>query len=134
MSDLDTCSTSVDSDTEGSLADFIEHDEEEDEDEEFEMDEETDNGSTMHETKDEMDEETDNGTMQSDEKDDDADVRAQYNQEMEQQGLITTETGLRRSARANKGRAPVRYVDEDYIGLMISDVDSDMQWSSDEGE
>jgi hypothetical protein len=132
MSDLESCTTSVDSDTEGSLADFIVHDEDEEEDdEEFENegvdDASTDNGSALQPEEKESEEES-----EGKEEDDEADVRAQYTETMEQEGLITTENGLRRSARINKGRAPVRYVDEDYIGLMTSDVDSDVQWSSEE--
>ena len=113
------------------MADFIEHDEEEYEDDNDFNPQEDKIRRELHEVE---ESETREEESETKEEDDDADVCAQYNPMMEQQGLITTETGLRRSARANKGRAPVRYVDEDYIGLMISDVDSDVQWSSDEDE
>ncbi len=59
-------------------------------------------------------------------------VASQYNQSMENEGLVTTATGVRRSMR--KSKAPVRYVDEDYVGLMVEDVDSNAEWSSSDGD
>ena len=125
MSDVDSsCTTIDDSDSEGSLVDFIVKEEEENSEDEDEDENENEN-----ENSDVNDEE--------EEKKDAADdnlVCGQYSAAMELEGLVVTETGLRRSARVSKGVAPVRYVDNDYIGLMLEDADTDISNQSSEEE
>ena len=55
--------------------------------------------------------------------DEDDTVRCQYSTHMEAEGSILTSGGVRRSMRNSKGRAPTRYVDEEYVDLMTGDVD-----------
>lgn len=105
-------------DTEGSLADFIEHDSDEldaaQEDESYEQDEEQE---------DEDEEETDTEQKDQDtEEDPDAAIQALYTPDMEQLGSVITAEGVRRSTRATKGKAPTRYVDEEYADLMLEDL------------
>ena len=140
MSDLESCTTSVDSESEGSLVDFIEHDDDEAGGDEDFVDEaatsEVQSGSGSDEESGSEDESVPGEKPLTRDMimDDDVEVCAQYSPAMEQEGLITTSCGLRRSARVYKGRAPVRYVDEDYVGLMTSDVDSNVEWSSDDDD
>ena len=123
--------------TEGSLADFIEHDEdegsgdssyeedreedEEDEDEDEDEDEEEDE----EEEKEEADEE--DSTLDSD----DASV-------IREAQVVATEVvpegGLRRSTRSTKGKAPVKYMDEYYVDFMLEDVDVEAVLQDDEDE
>lgn len=134
-----SCRTSSDGDeSEGSLADFIEHDSQEgDGDESYTQDD--------GEEEEESDEEQvtraakrarthagmpadgeEDGEEATTEEDGDEAVKRQYNPEMEMStGSVMTDTGVRRSMRSNKGRAPVRYVDEDYAALMLEDVGSE---------
>jgi hypothetical protein len=137
--------SSSNEDTEGSLADFIEHDSDEldaaQEDESYEQDEE-------HE---EEEEEEGTDTEQKDpdtEEDPDAAIRALYTPDMEQLGSVITVEGVRRSTRATKGKAPTRYVDEEYADLMLEDLtaedraqlaqefssDSSEQWNGEEDD
>jgi hypothetical protein len=109
-------------DTEGSLVDFIEHDSAEQEDEgsyhEDDSEEEEDSDATSAtEPPEEAAEE---------EEDSDEVIKRQYNEEMERShGSVVTQEGVRRSMRSTKGRAPVRYVDEDYVELMFEDTTPD---------
>lgn len=130
-----SCKTSSDGedDSEGSLADFIEHDsdegngeesyndeEEGSEDDESEDDQVTRPGKRARRLADEEDvEET------TTEEDADEAIKREYRPDMEMYGSVMTDTGVRRSMRTNKGRAPVRYVDDDYAELMLEDVASE---------
>ncbi len=157
MTDVESgCTTSDENESEGSLVDFIVHDEEStDDDGDFDpMDYEESDGEIMEEDggveedaggEDDAGEE-DAGGEDAEEDDaeeegqvplvatpgDDEMVRAQYTGNMEHEGSVFTSTGIRRSMRTSKGRAPLRYVDDDYVGLMTEDVDSDINWSSQE--
>lgn len=124
-----SASSSASDDTEGSLADFIEHDSAELEDDES-YTESSEEGEVSCSKRprlrgDESDEEDegdeDEATTQTEEDPDDA-IRRQYSPEMEQRGSVVTETGVRRSMRSTKGKAPQRYVDEDYADLMLEDI------------
>ena len=42
---------------------------------------------------------------------------------MENEGLVVTSSGRRQSSRRTKGKAPVRYVDENFAKFMLEDVD-----------
>jgi len=107
------CTTSMDDDTEGSLADFIEHDSNEPGEEDASYTQSEDASGSDSGSADEM-------TL-TDEDPDEA-IRRQYTAEMEMRGSILTDTGVRRSMRTTKGKAPVRYVDEDYAELMLEDI------------
>jgi hypothetical protein len=105
-SDIEDFSESGDDDSEGSLVDFIVPDNEvevcdEEEEEEGEVEVET-------------------------EEDDEEEIKRQYNPSLESQGIVTNSAGLRRSTRANKGRPPVKYIDDEYLQLMTDDVGSDI--------
>lgn len=110
--------SSSNEDTEGSLADFIEHDSDEldaaQEDESYEQDEEQDEDEEEGTDTEQKDQET--------EEDPDAAIRALYTPDMEQLGSVITAEGVRRSTRATKGKAPTRYVDEEYADLMLEDL------------
>ena len=115
-SDVEDFSESGDGDSEGSLVDFIVPDndvdvEEEDDDdvEDYEMEVE---------------------------EDDMEEIKRQYTPTLESQGIVTNAAGLRRSTRTNKGRPPVKYIDDEYLQLMTDDVGSDIDKlsSSDEEE
>ena len=119
--DSSSCLSSGDNDTEGSLADFIEHDSDErdaaQEDESYEQDEEQD-----EDDEDETDAEAKGEEEEEEEEDPDAAIKAQYTPDMEQLGSVITVEGVRRSTRATKGKAPTRYVDEEYADLMLEDL------------
>ena len=105
-SDIEDFSESGDDDSEGSLVDFIVPDNEvevcdEEEEEEGEVEVET-------------------------EEDEEEEIKRQYNPSLESQGIVTNSAGLRRSTRANKGRPPVKYIDDEYLQLMTDDVGSDI--------
>lgn len=139
--DSSSCRTSVDEDdSEGSLANFIEHDsQEEDEggdgdasyEEEDENAGESDDDEVTQKAKrarvhTDQTEEDAEGEETATEEDADEAIKRQYTTEMETAcGSVITSTGVRRSMRSNKGRAPIRYVDEDYVELMLEDVDSE---------
>jgi hypothetical protein len=53
-------------------------------------------------------------------------ITQQYSPQLENEGIVTDASGLRRSMRVSKGRAPARYVDEEYVGLMTEDIGSDI--------
>lgn len=126
-------------DSEGSLADFIEHDSDEGNgDESYDNDS---NETGEDESEDQQvtrqakrarliadEENEDEGDVEETTTEEDADevIKRQYRPEMETMcGSIITDTGVRRSMRSNKGRAPVRYVDDDYAELMLEDVASE---------
>lgn len=119
-SDVEDFSESGDDDSEGSLVDFIVPDNEvemevggeEDEEEEDEEEVEEDNEVEMEVENEEEDEE---------------EIKRQYNPSLESQGIVTNSAGLRRSTRANKGRPPVKYIDDEYLQLMTDDVGSDIE-------
>lgn len=133
-------SSDYESDTEGSLADFIEHDEDEYVDDDDEELYNSESASTSSENMSVDDsgghDDDDNGGNNNSEDgehgcgdaqqetctDEDAEIVRGYTANMEQQGLQMIQ-GVRRSMRVNKGVAPQRYVDEDYLSLMLSDVD-----------
>lgn len=107
MSDVEDYSVSGDDDSEGSLVDFIvdsSHDEMEIEDGEEEVEDEDCNEDV----------------------EDVNEITQQYSPQLENEGIVTDATGLRRSMRVSKGRAPARYVDEEYVGLMTEDIGSDI--------
>lgn len=102
MSDVEDYSVSGDDDSAGSLVDFIvdsSHDEMEIEDAEVENE---------------------------DGEEDVNEITQQYSPQLENEGIVTDASGLRRSMRVSKGRAPARYVDEEYVGLMTEDIGSDI--------
>jgi hypothetical protein len=104
-------------DTEGSLADFIEHDSAEAE--------QTDASYTASSDDESLSAAGDAEPEQCSETDDDPDecIKRQYSNNMEHAcGSVITPAGVRRSMRANKGKAPTRYVDEDYAELMLEDM------------
>lgn len=137
-----SCRTSSDAEeeSEGSLADFIEHDSDEGNGDESYHD---DDSSDANEFDDEQvtrprkrtrrllsDEEDDQeeGDVEEATTEEDADeaIKRQYTPDMETTcGSVITDTGVRRSMRSNKGRAPVRYVDDSYAELMLEDVGSE---------
>ena len=103
-------------DSEGSLADFIEHDSDEADDasyhsDEEEEDEEEDVAEEEAEVEEEKEEQHDH--------DSDQDVIQQYTPAMETSMGSVVVDGVRRSMRSTRGRAPVRYVDEEYAELML---------------
>lgn len=138
-----SCRTSSDAEeeSEGSLADFIEHDSDEGNGDDSYHDD--DDSSDANESDDEQvtrprkrtrrllsDEEDDQeeGDMEEATTEEDADeaIKRQYTPDMETTcGSVITDTGVRRSMRSNKGRAPVRYVDDSYAELMLEDVGSE---------
>lgn len=123
---------SEEEDTEGSLADFIVHDSEEEiDDVSFEAKSESEE-SNSHDDDDDEDEdeggecasaaETSTAAPDCAEEDSDEDIKRQYRAEMEHtEGTVFT-NGVRRSMRASKGKAPVRYIDDDYAALMLEDT------------
>ena len=144
-----SCRTSSqgEDESEGSLADFIEHDSDEgDGEESYEEDEHLQSSARDDESEDEQvtraskrprthalagddaddDEKEEDVDETTTEEDPDEAIKRQYRPEMETTcGSVITDTGVRRSMRSNKGRAPVRYVDEDYAELMLEDVGSE---------
>ena len=116
-----TSSSSVD-DSEGSLAQFIEHDS-------AELDDDPDAPySEEHGTSDDDCSNDDEAPSVSyTEEDPDDLIARQYTSQMEMAGSVIMESGVRRSMRANKGKAPTRYVDEDYATLMLEDVSPEEQ-------
>lgn len=105
MSDVEEYSDSGADDSEGSLVDFI------------------------VDTSDEEDKEDDDEVEMDDGDEDEADVMEitqQYSESLAEQGIVTDHNGLRRSMRVSKGRPPARYVDEEYVGLMLDDIGSDI--------
>jgi hypothetical protein len=119
--------TSSDNESEGSLAEFIEHDSAEhdavqdDESYEAECCTETGGGDSAEEEEEQGAEDD----VVVPEEDPDAAIRAQYTPDMEQCGSVVNEAGVRRSTRTTKGKAPQRYVDEDYAELMLEDLTAD---------
>ena len=85
---------------------------------------------------DEADDDEADGDVEDDDTEDDGDafVRRQYSEACESNGLVVLESGVRRSMRAAKGQAPIRYVDEDYLALMREDVDLDALCSESQEE
>ena len=130
VSESETTS-SADDESEGSLADFIEHDSAELDDDDAsyrESEEEEDEDAVrkkrarvMDEEESESDTEEEEDATVTEEDPDDA-IRQQYSTEMEQRGSVLIDGGVRRSMRSNKGKAPQRYVDEDYADLMLEDI------------
>jgi len=135
---------SGDSDEEGSLVDFIVHDSGEDDDDDDDDDatagddddddddEESGGGGEDDEAEhEERDGEGDgegegdgDGDGDGDETDDavgDQEILSQYTADMENHGMVLVD-GVRRSCRLTKGQAPIRYVDPDYIELMLEDT------------
>jgi len=135
---------SGDSDEEGSLVDFIVHDSGEDDDDDDDDDatagddddddddEESGGGGEDDEAEhEERDGEGDgegegdgDGDGDGDETDDavgDQEILSQYTADMENLGMVLVD-GVRRSCRLTKGQAPIRYVDPDYIELMLEDT------------
>lgn len=125
-------------DSEGSLADFIEHDsdEVEEEDASFHGDDD-DMESESAEVSENEDDEDEDEEQEEEEEDPDRDVIGQYTADMEtSMGLVVVD-GVRRSMRSTRGKAPVRYVDEEYADLMLEGAShADLQLSdvSDEEE
>ena len=145
MSDSESrCTSPENSDSEGSLVDFIVHDEDviDDDEDEFSAEEEEEfSAEEKEEEEAEAEEKEEEKGVEAEAEAEvemevectgDSMVASQYNQSMENEGLVTTATGVRRSMR--KSKAPVRYVDEDYVGLMVEDVDSNAEWSSSDGD
>ena len=117
-SDVEDFSESGDDDSEGSLVDFIVPDNEVD----------MEGGGE--------DEEEEEGENEMEVEDDEEEIKRQYDPSLESQGIVINSAGLRRSTRANKGRPPVKYIDDEYLQLMTDDVGSDIEKlsSSDEEE
>jgi hypothetical protein len=119
MSDVEEYSDSGEGDSEGSLVDFIvdSNDEEEVEDEvDTEM-------------------EVENGDDNVDEDPDDVrEITQQYSDRLENEGIVTDPSGVRRSMRVSKGRPPTRYVDEDDIEKLSSEDSYDADDDSEEFE
>lgn len=107
--------------SEGSLADFIEHDSDE---LDAAQGDESYNEDDAENDEDEDDADDDAEQKEEDETEEDPDVAisAQYTTEMERLGTVITQEGVRRSTRSTKGRAPTRYVDEEYAELMLEDL------------
>lgn len=115
--DSEKVTSSVEDESEGSLADFIEHDSAElDAQDDGSYEQESGAAASSHDEEDGEDD-----TVATEEDPDDA-IRAQYTADLEQCGSIVNDQGVRRSARANKGKAPTRYVDEEYAELMLEDL------------
>lgn len=121
-------SSSDSDDTEGSLADFIEHDSAEADDDASYQESESSEAEVKVTSKrlrcissSEEEEEAEETTTQTEDDPDEA-IRRQYSADMEQRGSVVTEGGVRRSMRITKGKAPTRYVDEDYAELMLEDI------------
>ena len=114
------CEDSEDSDSTGSLAEFIVPDDEEEVEEGHDEDDDD-------EEEDEKDEEgvpvaVDEAPMAVlIETDEEAEIRRQYTEDMERQGSILI-GGVRRSMRKTKGVAPSVYVDEHFVELMTEDT------------
>jgi hypothetical protein len=129
--DMETPSDERD-DSEGSLADFIEHDSAEQDDDSFKEEEEEEEASKDESedvSKDESDEE------EEEEEDPDRDVVQQYTPAMETTMGSVVVDGVRRSMRSTRGRAPVRYVDEEYAELMLEGATAtDLLLSEEEDE
>ena len=107
-------------DSEGSLADFIEHDSDEADDASYHGEEEEDDGNESEaEDESEADDNEEEAVEQEEEQDSDLDVIQQYTPAMETTMGSVVVDGVRRSMRSTRGRAPVRYVDEEYVELML---------------
>jgi hypothetical protein len=115
-SDVEDFSESGDDDSEGSLVDFIV----------------ADNEVEVEARGDEEDEEEEGGVENVEE--DEEEIKRQYDPSLESQGIVTNSAGLRRSTRTNKGRPPVKYIDDEYLQLMTDDVGSDIDKLSSEEE
>lgn len=104
-------------DTEGSLADFIEHDSAEADNTDASYTASSDDESVSANA------EAEEQSSETDDDDPDECIKQQYKDDMEHAcGSVITPAGVRRSMRANKGKAPTRYVDEDYAELMLEDM------------
>ena len=106
----DEDSRSEDSESAGSLCDFIVDDDG------------YDGGSS------DAEEGEDNGV--DEEEEDDAEVRRQYNPSMESRGIVVGTDGVVRSTRSTRGKRPVQYVDDSYAEMMLDDVGSDIEHMS----
>lgn len=106
-------SRSEDSDSAGSLQDFIVNDE---------YDGDVSEGGGEGEDEPDDEETTENV--------DDEDVRNQYTPDMETKGIVHAPNGLIRSTRCTRGKKPVYYVDEGYTEMMLDDVGSDLEHMS----
>jgi hypothetical protein len=115
-SDIEDFSESGDDDSEGSLVDFIVPDNE------VEMEV----GGEGGEEDEEVEEDNEVEMEVENEEEDEEEIKRQYNPSLESQGIVTNSAGLRRSTRANKGRPPVKYIDDEYLQLMTDDVGSDI--------
>ena len=126
-SDVEDFSESGDDDSEGSLVDFIVPDNE------VEM-EVGGEGDEDDEDEGEDYDEEDNAMEVENEEEDEEEIKRQYDPSLESQGIVTNSAGLRRSTRANKGRPPVKYIDDEYLQLMTDDVGSDIDKLSSSSE
>ena len=106
----DEDSRSEDSESAGSLCDFIVDDDG------------YDGGSS--------DAEEGEGDGVDEEEEDDAEVRRQYNPSMESRGIVVGTDGVVRSTRSTRGKRPVQYVDDSYAEMMLDDVGSDIEHMS----
>ena len=122
-SDVKPIVTSEESESEGSLAEFIVHDSDEEGDDVDDTFVCSTNVDSDDETRPSVCEEEvceEDGEVET--KDEDEVVAMQYTEDMEVEGSVVNELGVRRSMRSNKGKVPTRYVDEEYCNLMMDDV------------
>src|SRR3989344_4759497 len=139
--DNESVATSVEDESEGSLAEFIDHDSDEivAEDDEFKEQEQEQDGPEEEDEDEEAEDSNETSECASEcgteekEETEDKEVIEQYNSDTERHGL-RYEKGVRRSMRVNKGKAPVRYMDENFVCLMLSDVSCDEIYSNDDDE